>query len=264
MTSANQTDASAKADGSQVDSGNTNVGVGAAVAMNVGISTNVALVGDDAVINTQGLTVSAVNLSGEKSDYAAEAKSGAGAGNVGVAGSLAANVVVNTTVAALEGDTNSSGSGASVNAGAGDILIEAGNATTAAVKSGADVVGTDAAAKVGVGASIGANIGVNTTVAEVADKAVLTGGRDLGLNASADHALTTEVSGGAAGASVAVTPLVAVTVAVNTTTARLGESATGLGISGAYSSTADHKGSATTTARGRRTWTSAEKKSTAT
>ena len=43
--------------------------------------------------------------------------------------------------------------------------------------SGADVVGTDAAAKVGVGASIGANIGVNTTVAEVADKAVLTGGK---------------------------------------------------------------------------------------
>ena len=52
MTSTNQTDASAKADGSQVDSGNTNVGVGAAVALNVGISTNVALVGDDAVINT--------------------------------------------------------------------------------------------------------------------------------------------------------------------------------------------------------------------
>ena len=110
------------------------------------------------------------STSGEKSDYAAGAKSGAGAGNVGVAGSLAANVVVNTTVAALEGDTNSSGSGAAVNAGAGDILIEAGNATTAAVKSGADVVGTDAAAKGGgVGASIGANISVNTTVAEVAD-----------------------------------------------------------------------------------------------
>ena len=53
VTSANQTDASAKADGMLVDAGNTNVGVGAAVAMNVGISTNVAG-GDDAVINTRG------------------------------------------------------------------------------------------------------------------------------------------------------------------------------------------------------------------
>ena len=47
-----------------------------------------------------------------------------------------------------------------------------------------------------------------------------------------------------------MTPLAAVTVAVNTTTARLGESTTGVGISGAYSSKADHKASATTTATG--------------
>jgi len=257
VTSANETDTSAKADGSQVDSGNTSVGVGAAVALNAGISTNVAVVGDDAVVNTKGLTISAVNVAGQKSDAVAEAKSGAGAGNVGVAGSLAASVAINTTVAALEGDIDNDGTGATVNANDGDILIEAANATTNTVKSGAEVKGTGGTAKVGVGASIGVNVGVNTTVAEVADKAVLTGGKDLGLNATADHTLTTDVTGGASGAKVAVTPLVAATIAVNTTTARLGKAKKdgsgndiGLGISGKYSSTADHKGSATTTATG--------------
>ena len=82
------------ADGSQVDPGNTSVGVGAAVALNAGISTNVAVVGDDAVVNTRGLTVSAVNVTGQKSESVAKATSGAGAGDVGVAGALAANVAV--------------------------------------------------------------------------------------------------------------------------------------------------------------------------
>lgn len=252
VTSTNQTDASAKADGSQVDSGNTSVGVGAAVALNVGISTNVAAVGENAEINTKGLTISAVNATGEKSDYAAEAKSGAGAGNVGVAGSLAANIVVNTTVAALEGDSTSDADtkGAVVNADGGDILIEAANATTNTVKSGADVKGTDDAAKVGVGASIGMNVGVNTVVAEAGDRSEITNGKDFGLNATADHTFTTDVTGGAAGAKVAVTPLAAVTVAVNTTTARLGESPVETTLSGKFSSTVEHNSAATTTATG--------------
>lgn len=257
VKSANETDTSAKADGSQVDPGNTSVGVGAAVALNAGISTNVAVVGDDAVVNSKGLTISAMNVTGQTSDAVAEATSGAGAGNVGIAGSLAASVAINTTVAVLEGDVDGDGTGATVNAGTGDILIEAANATTNTVKSGAEVKGTGGTAKVGVGASIGVNVGVNTTVAEVADKAVLTGGKDLGLNATADHTLTTDVTGGASGAKVALTPLVAATIAVNTTVARLGKAKKdgsgndiGLGISGKYSSTADHKGSATTTATG--------------
>ena len=54
VQSTNQTDASAKADGSQVDPGNTDVGVGAAVALNVGISTNTAVVGENATINAGG------------------------------------------------------------------------------------------------------------------------------------------------------------------------------------------------------------------
>ena len=250
VTSANETDTSAKADGSQVDPGNTDVGVGAAVALNAGISTNVAVVSDEAVVNTKGLTISAVNVSGQKSDAVAKATSGAGAGNVGIAGSLAASVAINTTVAALEGDTDNDDAVVTVNAGTGDILIEAANASTSSVDSGAKVTGTGGTAKVGIGASLGVNVGVNTTVAEVADEAKLTGGNNLGLNATGNHILTTNVTGGASGAQVSVTPLVAATVAVNTTTARLGDAATDIGLTGKYSSTADQTSSAATTATG--------------
>ncbi|MCZ4315718.1 leukotoxin LktA family filamentous adhesin [Comamonadaceae bacterium G21597-S1] len=250
VSSSNDTDARAQADGSQVDAGSTSVGVGAAVALNTGVSTNQALIGDDAQVQAQGVVVQAVNPSGAHSDYGAEARSGAGAGEVGIAGALAASVVVNTTVAALEGDRNASGQGARVDAGSGDVLVQAGNASTNKVVSGADVSGTGGSAKVGVGASIGVNVAVNTTVADIADKAVLLQGHDLTLRATADHGQETAVTGGAAGAQVAVTPLVGVTLAVNTTVARAGQSATGLSVSGAYSSMAEQRASASTVATG--------------
>ena len=60
----------------------------------------------------------------------------------------------------------------------------------------------------------------------------------------------TEVTGGASGASVAVTPTAAVTVAVNTTTARIGDEETGLNLTGAYSSKAEQDSSTATTATG--------------
>ncbi|HMX15829.1 MAG TPA: hypothetical protein PKD29_03190, partial [Rhodocyclaceae bacterium] len=250
VTTTTQTDASAKADGSQVDSGGTDVGVGAAVALNLGVATSVASVADNSRVTAQGVTVSATTTTGEKNDFGADAKSGAGAGNVGVAGSLALNVAVNTTVASIEGDKDSSGLGASVAAGGGDISIEAQNASTSTVKAGADVKGTDSSAKVGVGASIGANVVVNTAVAEVEDGAKLTGGRDLALSAKGDHTLSTEVTGGAAGAKVSITPVVAATVAVNTATARVGESATALGLTGKLSAASQLTDSITTKATG--------------
>lgn len=79
----------AKADGSQVNSGNTDVGVGAAVALNTAVATNRAVIGDNAEITSNGLTVSALmpvtGSTTEKNDFSADAKSGAGAGNVGIA-----------------------------------------------------------------------------------------------------------------------------------------------------------------------------------
>jgi hypothetical protein len=91
---------------------------------------------------------------------------------------------------------------------------------------------------------------VNTTVAEIGDSAILSGGKDLDLNATADHAMSTTVTGGAAGAKVSVTPVAAVSIAVNTTTARAGNSATALGLSGVLSAHADQTDTVTTKANG--------------
>src|SRR5690606_17099432 len=94
VTSTAETDASAKADGSQVDNGKTNVGVGAAVAVNAVAASNVATVADNADVSTKGLTVKAgMKDATAKNDFVADAKAGAGAGNVGVAGALAINTV---------------------------------------------------------------------------------------------------------------------------------------------------------------------------
>src|SRR5690606_15459519 len=88
------------------------------------------------------------------------------------------------------------------------------------------------------------------TVAEVADDAGLTGGTSLGLNATADHTMLTDVTGGAAGGKVVITPVVAVSIAENTTMARLGTAGAGTAITGAYSSEAGQTSVVTTKATG--------------
>ena len=253
VTSQAQTNASASADGSQVDSGGTNVGVGAAVALNVGVATNVATIADNTHVTANGVTVSATERTEDDdktSDYAATAKSGAGAANVGVAGSLAVNAVVDTTVASIAGDDDNSGTGASVNAGTGDVSIKAQSASTSKATSSADVKGSDSNAKVGVGASVGLNVLAQTTVADLADKAVLRGGQDVSVTATSESKSTTEVTGGASGAKVAITPVAAVTIAVNTTTAHVGSSGTDLNLSGDLAVQAEGTDSITTKATG--------------
>lgn len=251
VTSTNETDTAASADGSQVDSsGSANVGVGAAVALNVGVATTTSIVSDEAHVSTQGLQVSAKVADGQKSDASATAKSGAGAGNVGVAGALAINSATNTMVASVEGNADHDTEVANVDAHGGDVMVEAKNATTSTSTVSAHVQGTGNNAKVGVGASVGVNVGANTTVAEVGDGAALTGGRDLSVTADSDHALTTTVTGGAAGAKVSITPVVAATIALDTTTARIGSGATALNPAGTLSISAQNKNVVTTTATG--------------
>jgi len=220
VSSSAETDTQAKADGSQVDAGGTKVGVGAAVALNVGVGTNLAVIGDEAVVHAHGLTVSAVTPDGESNDFGAEAISGAGASEVGVAGALAVNVGVATNAAYLEGDEDQDGQTAQIDAGDDDVTITAQGASTSDVKATADVSADGG--KAGVGVSLGLNVMVNTTTAEVQDRVELTGVDDLSLEASADHEDHLTVKGGAAGAKVSVTPVVGVNVSVNTTTARLG------------------------------------------
>ena len=100
-----QTANSVLAEGKQVSSAQTKAGVGAAVALNVGLTTNRAVIGDNAELATNGLTVSATMPAGTKNTSSVEAISGAGSSNVGLAGALAVNVAVNTTVSFPAGIT---------------------------------------------------------------------------------------------------------------------------------------------------------------
>ncbi|MCY7309039.1 MAG: leukotoxin LktA family filamentous adhesin, partial [Rhodoferax sp.] len=238
-----------KADGSAT--GGT-VGVGVGVALNLAKASNLATIRDGTDVLATGVTVSAQTKAGATSTFSSDAKSGAGADNVGVAGALALGVLGTTTAASLQGDIDSSGLGAKVAANGGAVLISAGNRTSTTVKAGADVkpASDKASSKVGVGASVGVNVSLNTTRAEVEDKARLTGAAAVQLLAAAEHTVDTKVEGGAAGASVAVTPVVAVSIALNATTARLGTSATALDAAGAYTSRATHRNTVSTEAKG--------------
>jgi hypothetical protein len=246
VASTAQTGAQATADGSQT--GDTGVGVGAAVALNAGSAANQAVIDDGSTISAQGVTVSALMpaTGTTVNTFGASSTSGAGAQNVGVAGSLALNVVVNTTEAQMDGQTL----GTSVDAGGGEVLVQSGNTSTSTVTSGATVTGSGSSAKVGVGASVGVNVVVDSSVAEVGDGVALTGVDDLTITAQSGNTLGTTVTGGASGAQVNITPLASVAVALNTTTASLGTSATGLSLAGKLSTQATGTDTVTTTATG--------------
>ena len=252
LAGSNQTSGTAKADGSQT--GTSSVGVGAAVALNLAVSTNTATIAAGDVVKAQGVTLSATEATGQTSTYDVEATSGAGGGKVGVAGSLAVNTVVNTAAATLAGaDSLTSQAAASVDAGSsttpGDVSLTASSTTSSTVKADAKVTVSGSSAEVGVGASVGMNIAVNTTTAEIDKNVVLTDAGNLTLGATASHTLDTEVSGGAAGAKISITPTAAVTLAVDTTLANV-DSGTALAIGGAYDAEASQTTAMTTTATG--------------
>src|SRR5207245_553901 len=104
----------------------------------------------------------------------ATAKSGAGSKKVGVAGSLALNIVNGTrTEATVRG-------GANVNAGTGDITVKAESAEPVTAGAVADAK----AGTVGVGASVAINVlTTDHTWAVVEDGAILTNGHDVAITA---------------------------------------------------------------------------------
>ena len=112
------------------------------------------MIHDGSTVLANGVTVSAMMPSaGTGSNaFGADATSGAGVSNVGVAGSLALNTVDNSSAATVAG-------GAVVNAGTGAVLIEAQNLASNTVSSGASVAGSGSAAKVGGGRVGGAERG---------------------------------------------------------------------------------------------------------
>jgi len=149
----------------------------------------------------------------------------------------------------VAGDSDSNGTTTDLNAGAAAVTLETQNNTSSNAEADAVVKMTGDKAAAGVGVSAAFNVVVNTARAEVEDGVVLTNVGDMTLSAEAAHVMTTKATGGASGAKVSVTPLIAVSVAVNNTKARLGAGA-GTDLTGGLTISATQANEVTTTTKG--------------
>ena len=236
-TSAN-TDGKAKADGTATDA--SSVGIGAAVSVNFVDMKNTATTGDFSTIMGNGLNVDATMThlgSDATSSFDAEAHSGAGSSDVGVAGSVALNIISDQTTAIVYGHTV-------VTAGTGDVTVLAENLTEANASAISDAQG--GSSSVGVGASVALNILTPMhTYAQVQDGAVLTGGHNVTVQATASqNNVTTTVHAGSAGGD-AISPAVAIAIVTTDTNASVG-TGTGLSASGNVTIQASYSGTVTT------------------
>ena len=230
----NQSDVTA--DGSSSEGG---VGVGAGVAINIAGTTNEAYVAQ--AVNANGVSVAALMAgAGESNRFTASSASGAAASDVGVAGSLAANIVENRSSALI------TGAGA-VNAGGGDVRIEAKNESGSTTKAVPGDTGAATGETVGIGASVAMNIATNETRAELSNGAQLYNADDITLSATGKHSNVVEAEAGAAG-GIGVTPVLAMAVVDNSTTARLGTGGT-VTLNGDWLASATHSGTTATSAK---------------
>jgi len=171
----------------------------------------------------------------------ANADSGASNGDVGVAGSLALNIVHNHTEAFAPAGANLAGT-------SGPVTFKA--QATLAIDASAHATVEDAE-NVGVGASISLNLLLDNIVrAEIVDGVPLAGGAAITVEALSAADVHTAVEAGTSGGT-AITPAVALFVDLNDhTTARIGTSGTALSGSGALTIHASHSVDATTEGKG--------------
>ncbi|MBX3093015.1 MAG: hypothetical protein KF680_00510, partial [Cryobacterium sp.] len=149
-------------------------------------------------------------------DFAVSANSGASAGTISVAGSVAVLLADLETTVELASDVTLSG----------DLVVGAESDTWSYVSAlPADGTG---GSSVGVGASVAIAVVDETTRAEIGDGAQLNGVENLYLEAFAYHTLTVEAEMGSTGGGVTLTPAVATAHVTLRTLARLGD---GVGIS---------------------------------
>src|SRR6185503_12004385 len=222
LRSGANTDGSATADGSTTQ-GTT--GIGAAVALNLTDVTNTAAVGSTAVVTGDGVVVEAVMTDRDGTDVhstSAKATSGASAGDIGVAGSVAINIATVRTSALLHAGTHvnlqdGSDSGTAI----GELKVSAVSVTKADAQALAKEGGASGS-DVGVGASVAVNIADDDTRAIVHTNAEINGAKDVTVSASGKHEMTTKAKQGAASdGGVAVTPVVGISVALNETRAEI-------------------------------------------
>jgi ubiquinone biosynthesis protein UbiJ len=253
LSSSNNTDGAALSDGSAVGS-TTTLGIGAGVSVNLVKSVNEASIGAGATVNANGVTLEALMtatpVSGGGTDQTntldAEAKSGAGGTKVGLAGSLALNIADTSSQALIK--TGTALAPTTVNARGGDVSLSADDQTSTTGKALPADGGGATGGKVGIGASVTVNIVANRSIAEIQDSATLTNPGAVGLAASGTYSVDTEAEAGAAG-GVAITPVLALALINNTTSARLGIGSD-LVHPGAVTITADHASATTTSAKG--------------
>ncbi|MHC5673173.1 beta strand repeat-containing protein, partial [Nostoc sp.] len=228
---ASKNNTSTLADGSNVGSGAT--GVGVAVAINLANVTNQAYVGSKTSLNTSTTNIEA--LTPTTNTFVAEAISGAGSSSkVGVAGALALNNLNTSSQALLLTD-------AIVDANDGAVTLTAENNTSSTTKAEAAQTG---AGTVGVGASVALDLEQNSAEASIQDNVSLSNAGVLTLAATSNNTSTTNVQAGAAGGT-AVSPAVGLTIVGNNTLATIG--AGGVLTVGSLNATAQHSGNSSTT-----------------
>ncbi len=230
---------SVTADGQATKSNTTGVGVGVAIGV-ANRSAQAYLTGANTITGSS-LDVAVLAPSG--SSFSADATSGVGASSkVGVAGSLAINVTVFEHKAYLD-----DGATLTLN-GSPNVTFTASAIMTHATHALPSAAGNSDPSKVGVGASVAVTYEEDTTTAYIGNAATLTGANNLSLTADARLETDTEAKAGSKGGT-AITPVVAITIVANDTSATLGSGGL-LTIGGAFSASASLANNVATTAEG--------------
>ncbi|TMK23777.1 MAG: hypothetical protein E6G62_10645, partial [Actinobacteria bacterium] len=196
--------------------------------------------------NSNGLVITAgsgVGGGAAGNRFDAEATSGAGGGTVGVAGSLALDIVNLHTGAILA--TSLARGPPHVDSGSSDATLSATSNSSSTAKA-LPATGTTGSS-VGIGASVALNIVNDETLVSVADGATLTGA-NISLTSDSTDAMTTQATTGASSPSVAVTPAVA--VAISNVTTKVEKNPGPIGAPASLTLHATQHASAATTASG--------------
>ena len=184
----------------------------------------------------------------------AEATSGAGSsGDVGIAGSLALNLVDVETLALIHAVSGRGPPTVTLTGPTADVSMSATSSVESTAKATASEDGIGGT--VGIGASVAINSVDDITQAGLEDSGSsawnpeVTGAHDLTLSATSTDSMTTTVEGGAAGATVVLVPVVAISLPT-VHTAALMPAGDLLSVSGKVDAQASQTASSSTSAKG--------------
>jgi hypothetical protein len=188
--------------------------VGAAIAVNYADVDNLAWIGESANVTANDIAIEAKMIASQTNNFGAGAIAGSGAEQSGFAGSLALNLVTNTTDARVKGDADVESST--------DMDVIAGSDIAIITAAGGGAEGED----LGVGAALGINAVVNLTQAAVGEASDVDSGQtqvdvlgQLTIQATANEEINTAVAGGASADTVAIAGSIAINGLVSTTRA---------------------------------------------